>query len=148
MNSRLLAISALAAAVTACGSLFPPAERVFDAAIPELSDFTLRVVDESGLVVSMRSMRFDPPLNGVDAEARAFPDRNELQVGWIGGMCNHRPTLTVTGSSGALHLNLEVNAGPGPSPFTACSATGYYFGMTVALNQPVQQDSITLVVVN
>lgn len=140
--ARMIAPLVLALLAAGCEAL-PPGNVLETPAGHDLGDFTLRVVDQSSLVVSIRSERFDPPI-ARDAEARAFPERRELEVGWLGGACHFRPTLTVAGTAEALHLTLEPDAGPGLPFFASCPAVGIFFGLTLTLSVPVDQAAITL----
>ena len=127
-----------------CGGLFPPSEPTFEVHNPGgHRDFTLRVVDLSGLVTAARDADTFPPATA-DAQATIGPGNNDLTIRWIGGACHFAPTVTVSGTTESLHLLLEPDAGPGLPFFASCPAVGILFGVTITLTMPVEQDAITL----
>jgi hypothetical protein len=104
----------------------------------------LLVYDGSGLVTAARSADRQP--GAVGDGVVAFPERNELEIGWTGGACSHRPTLTVTGDASALHLSLANPDDPQPLPFLpiGCPAVGIPLAATISLHEPVAQDAVSI----
>jgi len=67
------------------------------------------------------------------------PERNELEIAWIGGACSHRPTVTLSGTSAALHIEVDNPPDPNFLPFLpiACPAVGLPAGVTLSLREPI-----------
>ncbi len=129
---------AIASAVLACGSVGTP-DLVVPLETMAQGDWELLVYDDSGLVAGARSAQLQPGIQRDDVIA--FPDKRELEIGWIGGACSHRPTLEVAGDSAHLRLELRNPSDPQLLPFLpiACPAVGIPLRVTISLNQPVQQ---------
>lgn len=140
VSSFLLLVTASACIPT---SLVPPSVIV---PLPEndFGEFELWVYEELGLVTGGRANP-EARQGSADFEVTAHPERNELDVAWIGGACAHRPTLSVTGGQDALRLELR----PAPIEWSLtpldCPAVGLLFGVTLTLSAPVEQDAVTAV---
>lgn len=104
--------------------------------------FTLLVFDTTGLIEGGEPADRRP--GSVNSEAIAHPEREELEVHWLGGACSHAPTLTLTGDPADLRVELQTSPPEWQLPFVGCPAVGIYFGVTLSLNRPVAQDAITL----
>ena len=71
----------------------------------------------------------------------ALPERQELEIGWTGGACAHRPTLHVTGDPASLRL--VISNPPEPQlPFVSCPAVGISLAVTLSVSQPVAQGAV------
>src|SRR5687768_2818827 len=93
----------MSVASVACAPLVNPA-LIVPLEPGQWGQHTLLVYDDSGLVTAARSA--DRQRGAVGDGVVAFPERNELEIGWTGGACSHRPTLTVQGDTSALQLSL------------------------------------------
>lgn len=136
----MLATALIAAVALACSLSTPtvvvPMEVSWD------DDFQVLVYDASGLVAGARDVNRSPYPFGESATAR--PEVSEIDLAWTGGACTHRPTLTVSGNANALHLEVH-SPNDSPIPFLPmdCPLVGLPFGVTLELNQPVEQQAIT-----
>lgn len=110
---------------------------------PEWGEFVLHVYDDTGLITSGRQN--DEPAR--PGGATAFPERQELDLNWAGGACNHRPILKVTGNEADLRLELEQGPSDPSFPLLQCAAVGILLGVTLSLSAPVAQEALTLQVV-
>ena len=145
MSGRALA-GLIAIACVACASpVGPPLVVPLDR--NEWGGYTLLVYDDSGLVTAARSAQWQP--GTASDELIAFPERQELEVGWTGGACSHRPTLKVTGDSSALRLTVGNPNDPQPLPFLpiACPAVGVPLRVALSLSEPVAQNAVGIEVV-
>jgi hypothetical protein len=109
------------------------------------NDVVMWVVDETGLVTSARDAEPLAPqaprnVNMGEPAADARPDLLEIDVRWFGGVCNHGPTVTLTGSSDLLFIVVEPDAGP--ETMLACPAVGVFYGVTLTISEPVSQNAI------
>lgn len=111
--------------------------------VPEHGEFVINVFDSSGLVTAARVPVRDTP-QGLDAEVTADPANNELTLRWLGGVCHFGPAVTVSGIAAELHVLLEPDAGPGLPFFASCPAAGFFFGLTLTLTEPVQQEAVSV----
>jgi hypothetical protein len=106
-------------------------------------DYELLVYDQSGLVVGGGALRRDERAQ-LDLDGLvALPERKELEIGWIGGACSHRPTLHVSGSATSLRLVLR---NPPDERFfpVACPAVGIPLAVVLSVAEPVTQQHVTL----
>jgi hypothetical protein len=137
---RATAAASLAALLFACNLSTPTLE--VPMAIEWAGEFKVSVFDSSGLVIGGRDVNRSPYPFG--ETARAHPETSEIELVWIGGACTHRPTLTVSGTTDALHLTVD-SPSDSTIPFVeiACPLIGLPFGITLELSQPVEQQAIT-----
>ena len=100
---RLALVGLVSVATLACGPLVGPSLTV-PMEPSEWGQHTLLIYDDSGLGTDARSAlrQLGAPWAGV----AAFPEQNELEIGWTGGACSHLPTLHVTGDASALRLTV------------------------------------------
>jgi hypothetical protein len=144
MTARVAAIT-VALALAGCVSWQPDhsAKATLFHVLPSSgNDVVMWVVDETGLVAAVREAARVQP-GALDASAEARPDVKEIDVRWFGGVCHHGPTVTLTGSSGALHVTVQPDVGPGPL-FGMCPGAGVDYGVTLTLSEAVAQDAIEL----
>lgn len=140
MQRRLAAMLALAALLQACASVAP------DFTVPlgdqGFGDHQVDVFDPTGLVTGAKAEMLPP--GDPHGEVVAHPDRMELQIGWLGGACSHRPTIQIGGTAAALRITITNPNDPQPIPFLpiACPAVGIPMGVTLTLTQPVEQDAV------
>lgn len=138
-----LKIALLTATVLACSGVVPPSF-VVPLRPNEWGDYALLVYDGSGLVTNARAAERRPGVAPQDVIAA--PDRMELEVGWTGGACSHRPILEITGNSDALRLVIANPNDPQPLPFLpiSCPAVGVPLRVTLLLNDPVTQEAVSV----
>jgi hypothetical protein len=108
-------------------------------------DFAALVFDSTGLVTGGRYLdRGDGPWPGETAIAR--PERSEIDIAWTGGACSHRPTVTLSGTSAALHIGVDNPPDPNFLPFLpiACPAVGLPAGVTLSLREAVAPAAVDL----
>lgn len=134
----------LVAGLTAlgCGLGAPQPSMTIPLIDDEFGQFTLLVFDATGLVDSGKPADRRP--GSVNSEAIANPEREELEVRWLGGACSHTPTLTLAGDPADLRLELQISPPEWQPPFLSCPAVGIYFGVTLSLIRPVAQEAVTL----
>lgn len=139
-RTRALALAAVLVAAS-CGSAGPPPSLVAPLGTNDFGQYALLVYDDSGLVTGGRALHQGPGrhLSGVVA----FPERQELEIGWTGGACAHRPTLRLSGTSASLRLVISNPTEP-QLPFVGCPAVGIPFAITLSLAEPVAQDAVVL----
>lgn len=139
----LVLVVAFAAMAWACGSTKPP-----DLQVPLTSPggdlYTLSIHDVTGLVTAAHSA--DWRREAPSEDVTAFPERNELEVTWTGGACQHGPTIQVSGGPSALQLIVNNPDDPNWLPFLpiGCPAVGIPLTVVLTLAVPVQQDAVTL----
>lgn len=102
----------------------------------------MRVFDQSGLVTGAR--RASTSSTFLNQDATADPDKSELTVRWMGGVCHLGPAISVSGTAQALHVFVQPDADAGLPQFGDCPAVGIVLGVTLTLSVPVEQDAITL----
>lgn len=106
-------------------------------------EFTLTVIDRSGLVVTLATAD-DPQLAALPGgEVRAVPEARKIEVTWLGGGCDRESRVTITGNAQALDLLLEPNVGPVGG---ACPDVGITHALTLGLSAPVPQAALHLLV--
>ncbi|MEP7378727.1 MAG: hypothetical protein ABI725_04105 [Chloroflexota bacterium] len=138
---RFWGLIVIAAMALACGSTEPP-----DLQVPLTSGggeaYTLLVYDATGLVTDVRNLGWQPgePTDG----AFAFPERQQVEIHWIGGACAHRPTLEITGNASDLLVTVTNPADPNFLPFLpiGCPAVGIPLAVTISMSQPIQQQDV------
>jgi hypothetical protein len=134
------AFMAVALVVAACVPWLPdhsPNSTLFQVEPRTGNDVVMWVVDETGLVTSAREADREPT-QALEANARF--ELKEIDVRWLGGVCRHGPTVTLTGSFDALHIIVQPDGGP--ETFLACPAVGVFYGVTLTLSEPVGQEAI------
>jgi hypothetical protein len=137
---RLLSVGLL---VVACGA--PQPTLVVPMEIDWEGDFAALIFDSTGLVTGGRYRDAgDGPWPGGAAFAR--PERNEIDIAWIGGACTHHPTVSLTGTANDLAIKVRTPSDPGPIPFVPiekdCPLIGLPMGVTLTLSAPVEQQAI------
>jgi hypothetical protein len=105
----------------------------------------LIVDDESGLLTGATSR--DRLAGDPTDSVLAFPDRNELELYWLGGACSHKPTLKITGDASALLLEVSNPQDPQWLPFLTgpCPAVGVPLLVVLSLSEPVAVDHVSVV---
>ena len=104
--------------------------------------FFVRVYDRSGLVTEVTPGPAPDPANV--GTSTAYPDRQWIVVGWMGGACNRTPTINVSGSSSELLIYVEPDATRDLFPrLEGCPAVGIPLTATLQLNAPVLQEDIS-----
>lgn len=136
----------VALTIVSCNPLARPPTHSVPMLENEFGAFTLLVYDSTGLVVgAQRLERGEAAAPAFDPVVTAFPDRNAVEVAWIGGACTHQPTLALTGDATTLVLQLEPETAEGKPLFGGlCPAIGLGFAVTLSLGAPVEQGAITL----
>lgn len=140
MPRRIAALIVLAALLHACATTAP------DFSVPlgnqGFGDHQVDVFDSTGLVTGARAETLPP--GEPRGEVVAHPERLELQIGWLGGACSHRPTVLISGTAEALRITVTNPNDPQPLPFLpiACPAVGIPMGVTLSLTRPVEQDAV------
>jgi hypothetical protein len=145
---RLVAALFLAVAVSAvlaACSPGPAAELQVALSHPGTEAYTLIVDDESGLLTGATSR--DRLAGDPTDSVLAFPDRNELELYWLGGACSHKPTLKITGDASALLLEVSNPQDPQWLPFLTgpCPAVGVPLLVVLSLSEPVAVDHVSVV---
>jgi hypothetical protein len=139
----------LASLVTSsCGSTAnPAADLSVHLDTNDFGTFVLDIYDASGLVIDGRSFskhgRSGP---AIEPEFEAHPQRNEIDVWWLGGACSHRPRLHVSGDSSHLALEVTPDYPDGPTlggALASCPAVGLGFGVTLILSTAFDQSQVT-----
>ena len=106
-------------------------------------NIVVNVRDQTGLVVGARKLQQAGP-GGARPEsvADARPDDRQIDVEWLGGVCRFGPTVTVTGDAQTLLVTIDPTAGGQLPPGIGCSDIGAFYGVTLDLNTPIEQQAI------
>ena len=139
MSSTMRA-AILSLALVACTPFVAPS-LVVPLGTNDWGDFALLVYDDSGLVTSGRAAERRPSM--ASDEVIALPERQELDIGWTGGACSHRPTLQLSGDSSALRLVIRNPNDEKLLP-VSCPAVGIPLWVTLSLSEAVAQDALAL----
>ena len=110
-----------------------------------LNPVVINVIDHTGLVV--HAAKHHQPgqlLKGSDFVAVANPAASTLEVAWLGGACRFGPTVELTGDVDDVLVSIHASAGGGLPPGIECPAVGVFYGVTISLTQPVDQDSFRI----
>ena len=128
-------------AAMSCGPAGPAPSLIVPLRTNGIGEYALLVYDDTGLVTGGRAREQQPGLatDGV----LAFSERQELEIGWTGGACAHRPTLRVSGTAAFFQLVIDNPQEP-QLPFVSCPAVGIPLGVTLSVREPVTQAAVTL----
>ena len=105
-----------------------------------LGPVTLTVLDATGLVLGVRQGVHPDP--STDVVARAHPERREIEIGWMGGLCRRNPVLHVTRSGDRIDLLIRPDAGPEEPG--GCRLVGITLGVVLTVDVPIAQDALRL----
>jgi hypothetical protein len=149
-----LAAVLIIAAITACSST-PPSPEPSSPELPQANALdvlasqgrfgaiVIHVRDESGLADAAGKLEnAQGVLGSADVAAVADPVDNNLAISWVGGVCRFGPTVTLTGTQGLLHVRVNPDAGKGLPPGVACDAIGVFYGITLHLTVPIEQENV------
>ncbi|MDL2335206.1 MAG: hypothetical protein QFC55_04150 [Chloroflexota bacterium] len=105
--------------------------------------FSVLVFDSTQLVSGGRQLPFNNADNFGDS-ATAHPERNEIDITWMGGACTHHPTVTLAGTADALTIQVATPNDGAAFPFLpmSCAAIGLFMGVTLSLRETVAQQAI------
>lgn len=145
MRNSLAVAFALSTVVQACG-VGPAPDFAAPFAVESWGGYEVLVYDDSGLVTgaSAASAWFPDP----SGDVVAHPDAKEVQVGWLGGACSHRPTIHITGNATDLEIAIGNPSDPQLIPFlpVSCPAVGIPMVVTLLLSESVEQDAVDVAV--
>jgi hypothetical protein len=131
-------------ALVACNASGPAPSHVVPMLNGEFGAFSLLIYDSTGLVLGAQRTDQDhmaPP--ALDPVVTASPERNAVDLAWLGGACTHQPTLVITGEATHLVLQFDPEIAEG-GLIVQCPAIGLGFAVRLSLAAPVEQGSITL----
>ena len=133
-----LVLAVFALSPSACG--FGPAAD-FEVPITRGSaeTWTLLINDDSGLVTGGRSA--EAPRSEPNDGVVAFPDHREVEIGWTGGACEHRPRMQISGDVDRLRIDVY---NPRDAFTLSCPSIGILLRVRLSLTEPVDTDAIDL----
>ena len=139
--TRAAAAFAIGAVVMACSSV-EPADFEVPLISPGGDPYTLLVYDDSNLVSGGRPIEWQAA-SQID-DVLAFPDRREIEVGWTGGACQHKPSLEISGNATHLRIDVFNPSDPNWLPFLpiGCPAVGVPLRVSLSLTEPVQEIAV------
>jgi len=122
-----------------------PEGRTFQTTLPtrDRDPLPVSLTDETGLVTGIAQADVDPATigNAVTVVHTPGSGPNELDLTWIGGLCDQDATVRFhVVSGGNLVLNVAVHQKLG----TGCPAAGVPRAVRIATSSPITVDSITV----
>jgi hypothetical protein len=123
-------------AIAACG-LIPRTFKVGFAPFGSVDALSVVLVDHTGLVtgLDLPSQPWEASRGGV-SDAASRPD--SFVVGWIGGMCDRRATLTLDEVPGGYRITRRMDSAD------RCLLAGIGRSVVVSLSRPVPAESVQL----
>jgi hypothetical protein len=136
LRQRSACVSVLVVALAACG-LNPRTFEVGFAPSGSVDALSVVLVDHTGLVTGL-DLPPQPSEDWREGVRNGAGRPDSLVVGWLGGMCDRRATLTLDEVPGGYRITRRMNS------VDRCLLAGIGRIVVVSLSRPVASDSVQL----